>query len=69
MLPHRTGPKPPPIQIFLTPPQLEELGELEPAILENAAKLNMCDVLCYTYDSSDPNSFAHIENLRVRCPS
>lgn len=47
---------------------LEELGELEPAILENAAKLNMCDVLCYAYDSSDPDSFAHIEALRTKYP-
>ena len=46
--------------------QLEELGELEPAILENQAKLNACDVICYTYDSSDPNSFSHIVELRVQ---
>ena len=45
---------------------LEELGELEPAILENRAKLDQCDVVCYTYDSSDPDSFAHIAGLRVR---
>jgi Ras family protein T1 len=47
---------------------LEELGELEPAILENEAKLNSCDVVCYTYDSSDPDSFARIADLRVRLP-
>ncbi|KAH8154141.1 uncharacterized protein LAJ45_01909 [Morchella importuna] len=47
---------------------LEELGELEPAILENQAKLNACDVVCYTYDSSDPDSFAHIVDLRNRYP-
>jgi hypothetical protein len=45
--------------------QLEELGELEPAILENQAKLDTCDILCYTYDSSDPDSFSHIVELRV----
>ena len=45
--------------------QIEELGELESAILENEAKLNSCDVVCYTYDSSDPDSFAHIVDLRV----
>lgn len=50
-------------QLYL---QLEELGELEPAILENEAKLNACDVMCYTYDSSDPDSFAYIVELRVR---
>nr|POF25760.1 mitochondrial rho gtpase 1 [Quercus suber] len=48
---------------------LEELGELEPAILENQAKLDACDLLCYTYDSSDPNSFAHIRELRQRYPA
>ncbi|CRK38826.1 hypothetical protein BN1723_015410 [Verticillium longisporum] len=35
---------------------LEELGELEPAILENQAKLNACDLVCYAYDSSNPDS-------------
>ena len=47
---------------------LEELGELEPAILDNRAKLDACDLLCYTYDSSDPDSFAHITDLRKRYP-
>ncbi|KAK5016891.1 ERMES complex Ca(2+)-binding regulatory GTPase gem1, partial [Cryomyces antarcticus] len=47
---------------------LEELGELEPAILENQAKLDACDILCYTYDSSDPDSFAHIVELRKKYP-
>jgi len=47
---------------------LEELGELEPAILENQAKLDACDLLCYTYDSSDPESFEHIVELRKKFP-
>jgi len=47
---------------------LEELGELEPAILENSAKLDACDLIAYTYDSSDPDSFAHIVTLRERYP-
>lgn len=47
---------------------LEELGELEPAILDNQAKLDACDLLCYTYDSSDPDSFRHIVDLRKRYP-
>ncbi|KAK3044308.1 ERMES complex Ca(2+)-binding regulatory GTPase gem1, partial [Coniosporium uncinatum] len=47
---------------------LEELGELEPAILENQTKLDACDLLCYTYDSSDPDSFTHIVNSRKRYP-
>lgn len=45
---------------------LEELGELEPAILENQAKLDACDLLCYTYDSSDPDSFVHVAELRKK---
>jgi len=45
---------------------LEELGELEPAILENQVKLDACDMLCYTYDSSDPDSFTHIVDLRKK---
>jgi Ras family protein T1 len=47
---------------------LEELGELEPAILENRAKLDACDLICYSYDSSDPDSFSHIVDLRKRFP-
>ncbi|MCJ1403792.1 ERMES complex Ca(2+)-binding regulatory GTPase gem1 [Xylographa trunciseda] len=47
---------------------LEELGELEPAILENQAKLDACDILVYTYDSSDPDSFSHISDLRTKHP-
>ena len=45
---------------------LEELGELEDAILENQAKLETTDIICYTYDSSDGDSFNHIWNLRNR---
>lgn len=48
---------------------LEELGELEPAILENRVKLDACDLVCYTYDSSDPDSFSHIVSLREKYPS
>lgn len=47
---------------------LEELGELEPAILENQAKLDACDLICFTYDSSDPDSFSHIVKLREKYP-
>lgn len=45
---------------------LEELGELEPAILENKARLDQCDVICYTYDSSDPESFQYLVDLREK---
>ncbi|KHJ33217.1 putative mitochondrial rho gtpase [Erysiphe necator] len=47
---------------------IEELGELEPAILDNPTKLDACDVICYTYDSSDPDSFSHIVSLREKYP-
>ncbi|KAL4761557.1 ERMES complex Ca(2+)-binding regulatory GTPase GEM1 [Aspergillus foveolatus] len=48
---------------------MDELGELEPAILENQAKLlDQCDVIVYTYDSSDPDSFAYIPALRAKYP-
>lgn len=48
---------------------LDELGELEPAILDNQSKLlSQCDVIAYTYDSSDPDSFAYIPNLRAKHP-
>ncbi|KAH8176815.1 EF hand associated domain-containing protein [Sarocladium implicatum] len=52
-------------QVYLI---LEELGELEPAILENQAKLDACDLICYTYDSSEPDSFSHIVDLRTKHP-
>ncbi|KAJ6256152.1 hypothetical protein Dda_8987 [Drechslerella dactyloides] len=48
-------------QIYLI---LCELGELEPAILDNPQKLSACDVLVYAYDSSNPDSFEHLVNLR-----
>ncbi|KAH3671597.1 hypothetical protein OGAPHI_000300 [Ogataea philodendri] len=48
---------------------LEELGELEPAILENSRKLDTCDVLCLAYDSSDPESFQHLIELRQAYPN
>ncbi|KAI1079928.1 mitochondrial Rho GTPase [Whalleya microplaca] len=47
---------------------LEELGELEPAILENQARLDACDLICYAYDSSDPDSFSHVVDVRKRYP-
>jgi mitochondrial Rho GTPase 1 len=48
---------------------LDELGEPEPAVLENKKKLlDQCDVIVYTYDSSDPDSFAYIPNIRAKYP-
>ena len=52
-------------QVYLI---LEELGELETAILENPAKLDACDLICYAYDSSDPDSFSHIVDMRAKHP-
>ncbi|KAK6526034.1 ERMES complex Ca(2+)-binding regulatory GTPase gem1 [Arthrobotrys megalospora] len=52
-------------QVYLI---LSELGELEPAILENHQKLNNCDVIVYTYDSSNPDSFDYIISLRKNHP-
>ncbi|CAH6718937.1 mitochondrial Rho GTPase 1 [[Candida] jaroonii] len=45
---------------------LEELGELEPAILTNKSRLDQCDVICYCYDSSDPTSFQYLIDLREK---
>lgn len=47
---------------------LEELGELELAVLDNKSRLEKCDVLCCTYDSSDPESFAYLVELRKKYP-
>ena len=46
---------------------LEELGESESAVLENKSRLlDKCDLLVYTYDSSDPDSFSYIPELRKK---
>ncbi|KAK6456179.1 rho-like GTPase [Scheffersomyces xylosifermentans] len=45
---------------------LEELGDHESAILENQSRLDQCDVICYTYDSSDPESFQYLVELREK---
>ncbi|KAK2761731.1 ERMES complex Ca(2+)-binding regulatory GTPase gem1 [Arachnomyces sp. PD_36] len=48
---------------------LDEFGELEPALLENQTKmLDQCDVIAYTYDSSDPDSFTYIPEIRAKYP-
>lgn len=52
-------------QVYLI---LEELGELEPAVLENQTRLDTCDLICYAYDSSDPDSFSHIVDMRAKYP-
>lgn len=47
---------------------LQEFGEQEKAILENQNKLHECDVLCLTYDSSDPESFSYLVELYQQYP-
>lgn len=45
---------------------MEELGELEKAILDNKEKIDLCDVLCFAYDSSDPESFQHLIEVKQK---
>jgi len=52
-------------QIYLI---LKELGEVESAVLENQVKLSNCDLICYTYDSSDADSFKYIPFLHDKYP-
>lgn len=47
---------------------LTELGELEPAILDNPARLSSADLIIYAYDSSEPDSFSHIVSQRTKYP-
>lgn len=48
---------------------LKELGESEAAGLENRAKLlDQCDIIVYTYDSSDPDSFSYVPAARQKYP-
>ncbi|KAL8716058.1 MAG: hypothetical protein Q9225_006254, partial [Loekoesia sp. 1 TL-2023] len=47
---------------------LSELGDHESSILSNPSALDKCDILLYAYDSSDPESFAHIPTLRNKYP-
>lgn len=42
---------------------LQEFGQQEMSVLENKDKLKECDVLCLTYDSSDPESFSYLVEL------
>lgn len=47
---------------------LSELGDHESSILANSSALDKCDVLLYTYDSSDAESFSYIPLLRHKYP-
>lgn len=39
---------------------LQEFGQTEEEVLSNEKKWEQCDVVCLTYDSSDPESFSYI---------
>ncbi|KAJ1919680.1 ERMES complex Ca(2+)-binding regulatory GTPase gem1 [Mycoemilia scoparia] len=43
---------------------LEEFGPYDTSVLQNRQKMAECDLLCLLYDSSDPNSFSYITQLR-----
>lgn len=44
---------------------LSELGSLHSSsVLSNAARLDAADLICYAYDGSDQDSFAHLIQLR-----
>ncbi|RKP32214.1 mitochondrial Rho GTPase [Metschnikowia bicuspidata] len=45
---------------------LQELGELELAVLENQRRLDQCDAICYTYDSADPDLFQYLVEVREK---
>ena len=45
---------------------LEELRDLDVAMLGNHAKLDSADLIVYAYDSSDPDSFSYIVNRREK---
>lgn len=47
---------------------MQELDNFEGALFKSPSNLDECDVICLTYDSSDPDSFAHLVNLRERHP-
>ncbi|KTW25755.1 hypothetical protein T552_03368 [Pneumocystis carinii B80] len=47
---------------------LEELTDDESSVLSNPKKLDSCDVLCLTYDSSDPESFGYLLKLNEKYP-
>ncbi|EMR08217.2 hypothetical protein PNEG_03386 [Pneumocystis murina B123] len=47
---------------------LEELTDNESSVLSNPKKIDSCDVLCLTYDSSDPESFGYLLKLHEKYP-
>ncbi|KAL7747724.1 ERMES complex Ca(2+)-binding regulatory GTPase gem1 [Sorochytrium milnesiophthora] len=46
---------------------MQEFGsKYESEVLANKRRLEQCDLICFVYDSSDVNSFAHVANLMNR---
>lgn len=50
-------------QVYLI---LWELGQQEPAILDNKTKLDSCDLICWTYDSSDADSWDYVVDTKAK---
>lgn len=45
--------------------ELSQHQAADQEVLSNPAQFAKFDVVCYVYDSSDPNSFSYLVNLRV----
>ncbi|KAJ2636392.1 ERMES complex Ca(2+)-binding regulatory GTPase gem1 [Coemansia sp. RSA 1286] len=43
---------------------MQEFGPYDTSVLQSRRQLEACDLLVMVYDSSDPNSFAYLTNLR-----
>ncbi|KAJ2861921.1 ERMES complex Ca(2+)-binding regulatory GTPase gem1 [Coemansia aciculifera] len=43
---------------------MQEFGPYDTSVLQSRRQLECCDLLVMVYDSSDPNSFAYLTNLR-----
>lgn len=45
--------------------ELSQHQAADQEVLSNPAQFSNFDAVCYVYDSSDPNSFSYLANLRV----
>ncbi|ORX72947.1 mitochondrial Rho GTPase [Linderina pennispora] len=43
---------------------MQEFGPYDTSVLQSRKQLEICDLLVMVYDSSDPNSFSYLTNLR-----
>jgi mitochondrial Rho GTPase 1 len=49
---------------------MQEFGSpYETEVLQNKRRMDACDLVCFVFDSSDPNSFAYVANLKVMSTS